>query len=569
MPFIIQHLIPETQNLVTVTENNSAQQALSLMIEHDFSQLPVTDGNQKLKGMVTSDSILRGVSNLKVIPEKLKVSHATTRAKAYREEDELFEVLRGLRDASAAPIVDKEGRVTAIITSYDTAEYFRRRAEDIMLAEDIEVTLKDLIESAHRNETGELDTDSLAQAIQSITPSGREYKNKFKSALLSYVAKTGGKAEPDNSVLDEVFKKYLEQPSTPRAFEELTLSDFIQMFRNLWQRHSADFKDLEWDSIQYLLNDVRQTRNAIAHFREVTPQQREKLKFCADFLDRHRSDTAIESPSIMHDTAVTAINSIDQLNNQLEEEPEANDSRYAPLAIWLQAKEPDRVTCTFKEVEAIIQDELPPSARQHRNWWANDTVSHVQSAQWLEVGWRVSSVNMSTERVVFSRMGDRQSAYIEFFNQLQAKLQSIQNLSVQPQNNPQGRNWLELAVSSKGDSSDEPSYINFAFTRRSRFRIDIYINEREQKQNKQIFDQLQDQKTEIEAEFGAALSWERLNHRHGSRIAYYRLNSSITDNTEALDTIQTWAIEMLPMFYAALSDRFIAAQKEFADEGGR
>ena len=35
MPFIIQHLIPEKQNLTTVTENDSVQPALSLMTERD------------------------------------------------------------------------------------------------------------------------------------------------------------------------------------------------------------------------------------------------------------------------------------------------------------------------------------------------------------------------------------------------------------------------------------------------------------------------------------------------------------------------------------------------------
>ena len=82
MPSIIQNLIPEKQNLVTVAENDSAQKALLLMIEHDFSQLPVIASDQTLKGMITSDSILRAVSNLKVIPERLKVSHAITKNNA-------------------------------------------------------------------------------------------------------------------------------------------------------------------------------------------------------------------------------------------------------------------------------------------------------------------------------------------------------------------------------------------------------------------------------------------------------------------------------------------------------
>lgn len=567
MSLTVEQLILENQKLVTVVEDESVQCALSLMIEHDFSQLPVTDSNQKVKGMVTSDSILRAVNHLKIIPEKINVSHATTKVKLYRKEDDLSDLLKGLQDISAAPIIDNEGRLTNIVTSYDTAEYYRKRAEDIMLAEDIEVTLRDLIESSHKNEQGEVDEASLGKSIRAIMPSDREHRNKFKSALLSYIAKTsdGKKVQPDHPKIEEAFKQYLEQPTTPKKFGELTLGDFIQIFRNLWNQHSADFKNLEWDSMHYLLDDVRITRNDIAHFREVTPEQREKLRFCAEFLDRHRPDTAIESSS--KPLSTTVIDSIVASDNvqtiyQLGEELEANDSRYAPLAIWLQAQEEDKVTHTFKEIEGIIQDELPPSARQHRNWWANDTVSHVQSAQWLEVGWRVSSVNMSTERVVFSIMGDRRKAYLDFFNQLQVKLQAIEELTVTLQGNLHGSSWQTFVITPKGDESVKPPPINFSFAHRSRLRIEFYIEEKEQKQTKQIFDQLYDQKAQIETAFGAPLAWERLNHRRASRIAYYRPDSSITGSAEKLAELQAWAVEMLPKFYAALSDRFIAAQKD-------
>ena len=603
MPSIIETLTLENQTLATVTENDSAQHALSLMIEQDFSQLPVVDNHQKLKGMITSDSILRAVSYFKVIPKKLKVSHAiVVKAKAHRDEEEVSDLLRDLRDTSAIPIIDGDRQVVAIVTSYDIAEYYRHRSADLMLAENIEQALRELILSVSASDANEADNDAMAQLIQASMPSDREQKKKFKKALMTYISKASEAQHDLNvTILDSVFDQHLKEPVSQKTFKKLTLAELIRIVQNLWHTYQADFRDLPWDVVGPMLNDVRETRNAIAHFNEVTDEQRKRLQFCADFLDNHRP--AVESPKIaayneffngnsfqypevarmVGNTAVSfaakhlknawdiRTNTNDDLFEPLnfnppKEELEANDSRYAPLALWLQAQEPDRVTCTFKEIEVILQDELPPSARQHRNWWANDTVSHTQSIQWLEVGWRVSSVNMSTEKVVFSRMGDRQGAYIDFFNQLQAKLTSIASLSVKPLTNQQGRHWLVLAISPETDDSYKPPYIIFTFARRSRFRIETYINEREQKQNRQIFDQLQAQKIEIETEFGSALSWERLNHRHGSRIAYYRPDSSITDSTEALDVIQTWALEMLPKFYAALSDRFITAQKEAVNE---
>ena len=174
---------------------------------------------------------------------------------------------------------------------------------------------------------------------------------------------------------------------------------------------------------------------------------------------------------------------------------------------------------------------------------------------------------MSAERVVFSRIGERQGAYIDFFNQLQAKLIAIEALSIRPLTNQQGRHWIALSVGPTDSDSCKPPYVGFVFARRSRFRIEVYIDEGEQSQNKQVFDQLQAQKADIETEFGAVLSWERLNNRRASRIAYCRLNSSITNSPEELDSIRDWSVEMLPKFHAVLSDRFIAAQREVVHVG--
>lgn len=565
MPFIIQHLIPEKQNLTTVTENDSVQHALSLMAERDFSQLPVVDEGQKLVGMITSDSILRAVSNFRAIPQSLKVSHVVKKAKPHQLEDDLSELLRGLRDTSAIPIVDGEDKVVYIVTNYDTAEYFRHRATDLMLAEDVEMTLRDFIRAASNSEADEADNEAMTLLIKGITPSSREQKRKFKGALINYNnLATQTNFAINSTLLDSVFEEHLTESAPLKPFKKLTLSELIQIFKNLWPTYQADFRGMAWETVGPLLDEVRQIRNAIAHFNEVTDQQRQKLEFCYEFLQKHRvtppEELASSDPSLNY---VLASVSAELPNlSPAEEIIDANDSRYAPLAIWLQAQESDRVICTFKEIETLIQDELPPSARRHRNWWANDTVSHVQSAQWLEVGWRVSSINMSTERVVFSIMGDRRKAYIDFFSQLQVKLQATEGLTVVLQGNLQGRSWVGFAISPKGNESVKPPHIGFSFARRSRLRIEIYISEVEQSQTKQLFDRLYKQKAEIEAEFGEALSWEKLDRRHSSRIAYYRPDSSITDDAEKLEEIQQWAVATLPKFYAVLSDRFIAARKE-------
>ena len=572
MASIVQHLIPESQTpetLITATEEMSIQDALERMIEYDFSQLPVVDKEFKLKGLITSDSILRSVSYFRSTLDKIKVSHASFNSRTCRPDDDLSELLNGLRDASAIPVVDKAGKLIAIVTNYDTAEYYRQRAEDIMLVEDIETTLQDYIETAYRNNEGDVDNAALQKAIEHITPSGKDFKNKFKQALCSYLGRSKQiPPPPDQQLIDDAFNEHLYQPTDVKAFENLTLFEYIQLFKNLWGKYKAAFNHLEWEAIDRLLGEVRQTRNAIAHFGEVNFNQREQLKFCARLLDRHRPTfeevklpnepvtTVIADDQLSSDKSEVILQPVEGIGGDfipIDEELGANESRYAPLAIWLQGQVREgheKIVLMFDQIEKIIADKLPPSARHHRNWWANDAVSHTQSQQWLNVGWRVSSVNIAEERVVFSLMGDRQSAYIRFFNDLQAKLHGTDGLIVKPAMNAQGQAWLSVEITSAKFS--KTSWLNFSFGRKSRFRVEHYIDTGDQNRNKRIFDALYTYKAEIEASLGESLSWERLDSKRGSRVALYHEKSSITAPPEELAELQDWTAQAMAKFYWAI-----------------
>ena len=597
MPFIIESILPSNQVLAMVNEDHAIQEALDIMIEHDFSQLLVVDQTGKLQGLITSDSILKALSFCETTVGQLKVSHALVKIKAYRIDEDLSELLKGLKNVNAAPIVDKQGFPKAIVTSFDTTEYFRTRAEDIMLAEDVETTLRDFIESFYKGANNDVDEQKLNEAIEAIMPSGKDVEKKFQKALQQYLGQCSqGQGSIDKDAARKVFEKHFSQPSQVKKFSELTLYEYIQLFKKIWNHYQDSFKGIDLAAIDNLLATARSTRNAIAHFREITPQQREHLKFCADFLDRHRpsistlnietgygsgdsspvtitiGNTVISNKVISDQVAglikqipdfwqsITAPIQIDgeepsELGPPAEEISPA-DSRYAPLAVWLQNQEQNKLSLSFEEIEAIIQDTLPASARKHRNWWANDTVSHSQSQQWIEAGWRVSNVNISEERVIFSRVGERQIAYVNFFSALRPKLEAIPDLSVKPTANTQGRHWFTFEVSAE----NYPATVHvLSFARGSRLRLELYIDVSDRDRNKRIFDYLQAQHSDIEADFGAPLSWERLIGQRSARVAVYREKSSITDTTESLEEMQTWLLETLPRFYKALAQRFQTA----------
>lgn len=64
-------------------------------------------------------------------------------------------------------------------------------------------------------------------------------------------------------------------------------------------------------------------------------------------------------------------------------------TKYNPLMQFLmkQPSQKRQLDLTLSQIEAIIGDSLPDSARKYAAWWANDT-THVQAKAWLEAEWR-------------------------------------------------------------------------------------------------------------------------------------------------------------------------------------
>jgi hypothetical protein len=57
----------------------------------------------------------------------------------------------------------------------------------------------------------------------------------------------------------------------------------------------------------------------------------------------------------------------------------------------------------FTEIEALIGDRLPPSARKHRAWWSNNPSNSVITYAWLEAGYQSADVDMAAHKLTFRR----------------------------------------------------------------------------------------------------------------------------------------------------------------------
>ena len=78
-------------------------------------------------------------------------------------------------------------------------------------------------------------------------------------------------------------------------------------------------------------------------------------------------------------------------------------AKYEKLTEWL--KNPQRLTMTFKEIEQIIEEQLPESAHKYRAWWggASTRAESSQIHAWLDAGWEVENVDLLAEEVTFRK----------------------------------------------------------------------------------------------------------------------------------------------------------------------
>ncbi|MDQ0465326.1 hypothetical protein QO010_003113 [Caulobacter ginsengisoli] len=77
--------------------------------------------------------------------------------------------------------------------------------------------------------------------------------------------------------------------------------------------------------------------------------------------------------------------------------------KYVPLENFLRETPEDVHSLSFADVEAIIGQPLPPSARKHEAWWSNNPTGHVNAQAWLRAGYRAEQIDIDNGHVVFRK----------------------------------------------------------------------------------------------------------------------------------------------------------------------
>lgn len=81
----------------------------------------------------------------------------------------------------------------------------------------------------------------------------------------------------------------------------------------------------------------------------------------------------------------------------------SGESKYQPLQEYLEKNNAAEITLTFTEIEEIIGNTLPDSARTKRQWWGNRNKGALQAISWIKAGYNVTKINLDEKKITFSK----------------------------------------------------------------------------------------------------------------------------------------------------------------------
>lgn len=547
MPFTLEleDLLPDAQQLRTVQRHELVTHAINIMHLHEYDQLPVIDADGKFTGkVVTFNSILQAVQSLRANPETMLVRDVAISTRSYPPDEDLLTMLDDIERDNFALIVNESGSLTGIVTTADTAIFFRKHAEDLLQIEGIETRIKDAIRALYAG-----DDASLKSAIEAVTDRVAEIRKKLPVAIKAYLGKGKIQIPTDGThteALAEAEKK-LGLPEPDKCFEDLSFDEFTYvLLRHPNAPKLPQAKDVT--ELRVMLQQVRDARNKLAHFKgELTPEVRRTIKFAAEWLEANLPMPAAEPPP----PPATII--APPPGSPAPQDDEIPKGSYAPLAAHLKSQDASvtSVEMTFQQVERILGKALPSSAFEYRAWWANDP-SKPQSTAWLDEGWRTVAINMSERLLTFIRSNDRANSYIEFFENLNTRLRGVSGFQLRDIS-PKGANWQPLAFLPWTGRAQSAS-IFASFTRSREMRIELYLDCGNKEQNKQRFDELLARKKEIETIVGEPLQWERRDDDRACRIAIYTRAHIQTDAQNPI--LLDWSAQKAVAFYKAFAPEF-------------
>jgi CBS domain-containing protein len=143
---LVSRAVPEAQNLVTVTADTIVQEALDIMFEKNFSQLPVLEGDQVL-GVFSYRSFLKDFRNRGKNPQSLPVEEFLEDLKFVHAKDVLPDLLDEF-ELKDSVLVGSEDNLVGIVTTTDALRFFYEVASPYVVLRAIELSIRELMRAS-------------------------------------------------------------------------------------------------------------------------------------------------------------------------------------------------------------------------------------------------------------------------------------------------------------------------------------------------------------------------------------------------------------------------------------
>lgn len=192
-------------------------EAITLMLRHDYSQLPVMTNERAVKGIISWSSIAPRVLLLNTATVNLRVRDCMKPHVEVFSTDSLFKVISSIIEHSAVLVRGEDHTITGIITTADLSIHFQQLSEPFLLLAEIENHIRLLIDGKF--------TDSDLAAVKDPADTGRTIK----------------------SVADLTFGEYIRLLENPNCWSKASLP----VDRSVFVKE---------------LSEIRNIRNDVMHF---------------------------------------------------------------------------------------------------------------------------------------------------------------------------------------------------------------------------------------------------------------------------------------------------------------
>lgn len=225
------------EKIQAIARDKTVEEATTLMLMHQYSQLPVTQNMRDIDGMIS----WRSMGRARASGEPCEFVRDCRESVQILDQDApFFEAVDTITEREVVLVRGKDRTITGIVTTADLSREFHQKAEPFLLLEEVEDRIRILIESLN------LSPEEIEKA-----------------------------KDPDDET---------------REIEDVNDLTFGEYVRLLESRKNWDKLRLGIDRKLFgkLLNDVREVRNDVMHFRPDSsePEDLDKVRMLRSLLEQ-------------------------------------------------------------------------------------------------------------------------------------------------------------------------------------------------------------------------------------------------------------------------------------------